>query len=318
MIFLNASDLTSLAQPLILIKAIEDAMLLYDQESYKMPARMHFSNQQNTHLLMPALNEDAYAVKLVSVFPGNKQFNKPIIQGMLSLFHHKTGEPLAIMDAAKLTALRTAGVGAVAVKTLSDPEAKTLGMVGLGVQGLHLAIMIAQVRNLQRILISDYNPLQSTKVAHFLKQKLNLEIITCKNISDLVKHSEIIVTATNSATPVLPNDPLLYKNQCICAMGSYKPSMQEIPDVVFENLSELYCDTFQALQETGDIINPLENNLIHKEQIKTLGERIKSPVAFEKGLTCFKSVGMALFDLTVSKALYDLANDQGKGQLLNT
>ena len=94
--------------------------------------------------------------------------------------------------------------------------------------------------------------------------------------------------------------------------------MQEIPDVVFEKIESLYCDTLHAKLETGDLINPLQKGLLQEDQIRTLGQLIKSNTSLEEGLSCFKSVGMALFDLTVSKALYDRANHLGMGQILKT
>jgi ornithine cyclodeaminase/alanine dehydrogenase-like protein (mu-crystallin family) len=317
LIFLNEKDLAKLAKPELLISAIESAILCYDKGTFQMPLRMHLNDAENTHLLMPAITDDTYAVKLVSVNPGNKKLKRSVIHGLVTLFHKQTGQPIAILDGSKLTALRTAAVGACSIKYLSNQKSSTLGMVGLGAQGIHLAIMTAQVRPIKRIMIFNYNSIQSIAFAGYVKEKLGIEVVTCNDMTDLVKHSEIIITATNSAKPVLPEDMALYQKQCICAIGSFTPAMQELPNALYEKLENLYCDTLHAKQETGDIINPLELGLINEEQISTIASLVKSQSIIENELTCFKSVGMALFDLFVAKAFYQNANNKGVGQILN-
>jgi len=313
---LNEKDLAKLAKPELLIGAIEDAMLCYEGGAFQMPLRMHLKDKENTHLLMPAITKDAYAVKLVSVNPDNKKLRQSIIHGLVTLFNKQTGAPVAIFDGGKLTALRTAAVGATSIKYLSNQNASVLGIVGLGAQGIHVAIMTAQVRPIKRIMIFNYHSIQSIAFAGHIKQVLGIEVITCKDINDLAKRSEIIITATNSTSPVLPDDIALYQKQCICAIGSYTPEMQELPNAVFEKATKLYCDTLHAKQETGDIINPLKLGLIEEEEISTIASLIKSNTIIEDEFTCFKSVGMALFDLFVAKAFYKSANDKGIGQIM--
>ena len=89
---------------------------------------------------MPCFGSDYFSTKLVSVFPKNLLIKEPMIYGSVILNDGQTGKPLAVMDGSKLTAMRTAAVGAVGVKHLSPENASTLGVVGLGIQGFHQAL----------------------------------------------------------------------------------------------------------------------------------------------------------------------------------
>lgn len=318
MLYLNEKDLTAIAHPEMLIHAVESAMLRYHEGNYQMPLRMHISDQDRTHLLMPALTEEAYAVKLVSVIPRNKKSNKKAIQGLVSLFNINTGEPTCLLDAGKLTALRTAAVGSVGIKYLSNKNADSIGLFGLGVQGLHLAIMACQVRKIKRIMLFDYRKEQTDMVSQFLKNKLQIEIIRTDDAGAILKHCEIIITATTSIDPVIPNDEALFQEQHFCAIGSYKKEMQELPNSLFKKIDKVYCDTLDAKKESGDIHNPLEHQLIEESDLADLGPLIESGRVIENQLTCFKSVGMALFDLYVAKAFLANAIKFNKGQRLRT
>ena len=66
--------------------------------------------------------------------------------------------------------------------------------------------------------------------------------------------------------------------------------------------------------DSGDIINPLQENLINDDQLFTIGKLLNNSVKKENSeLQIFKSVGMALFDLIVSDLIYQKAIDKGLG-----
>src|ERR1700680_1716763 len=77
----------------------------------------------------------ALEVKLVSVFPANHDHGLPSHQGLIALFDEDTGTPLAVMDGAYITAIRTGGTAAVAAQVLSRKDASGLAVLGAGVQG---------------------------------------------------------------------------------------------------------------------------------------------------------------------------------------
>jgi ornithine cyclodeaminase len=317
MLCLNEKEIAAAVTLDEVMAAIETAALLYEKKEFYMPMRMHADYRDNTLLLMPCFMKERFAVKLVSLFPGNSEKNLPVLMGTLLLNDGDTGAPLALMNAAKLTALRTGAVGGLAVRYLAAPDARSLGVIGAGIQGLHQAMFASRVRNITRVFIYDRLPEKTHAFAHELSTQLpGVAVYPVVSSEELLHETEIIITATNSKEAVLPDREELLAGKHFIGIGSYKPDMKEFPRALFKLLDRVYVDTEHAAEESGDLIEPLKNNLITKDRLITLGKLImsagkKTPA---KGTTTlFKSVGMALFDLMAADLVYRNAVQKGLG-----
>jgi len=131
-----------------------------------------------------------------------------------------------------------------------------------------------------------------------------MEVVVCAATEELLEESHIVVTATNAEKPVLPGKTELLKGRLFVGIGSYKPSMREFPEEIYPLLDKIYTDTYFACEESGDLAYPLENKLITREQISTIGTAIGSKGNISDETVLFKSVGMALLDLFVAKTIY--------------
>jgi len=152
MIALSATDVLSLLTPGETVALVEAAALAATGSSdWVVPQRQHVKWAQGTLLTMPAIGAGAMAVKLVSVVPGNAARNAPVTNGLLILADAGTGLPLAIMDAAALTAMRTGAVGALGLKYITPPATASVGIVGAGVQGAWQAITACAVRPIRTV-----------------------------------------------------------------------------------------------------------------------------------------------------------------------
>ena len=131
---------------------------------------------------------------------------------------------------------------------------------------------------------------------------------------EVLIQSNLIITATTSDLPVLPNNQDLLKGKTFIAIGSFKPSMHELPESIFGCIDQLFIDTPAALTESGDLILPLEKKLLTREQIHPLGKLLNGQeIQSNSATVVFKSVGMVLFDLVVAKQIYELALAQNIG-----
>ena len=318
MLCLNEKDILKAVSLHDVLEAVESALLLYEEKEFHMPLRTHVEYQGNTLLLMPAFMPGVFGTKLVSVFPGNVEKNIPVLKGTMILNDGESGEPLALLDAAALTALRTGAVGAAGVKYLSPGNAGSLGIVGAGVQGFHQAWFATEVRDFKEVFVYDTDSSRARALVRKLSAKrTGITIRAASTIDELVKNSRVIITATASMEPVLPNNKDLMKGKHVVAIGSYKPTMRELPEVLFRLLEHLYVDTGHAVEESGDLVIPLENRWIEKERVSTLGTlitRTKQGKYTPHETTLFKSVGMALFDVVVSNAIYRKAVEKKLGQ----
>ncbi len=315
MIILNKQDILEAVTFDELLKAVEEAFIIQESEDFLMPGRTHIDNNGNVLLLMPAFAGKYFSTKLVSVFPGNREKNLPAIYGSVLLNDGTTGKPLALFEGSKLTALRTGAVGALGIVHTTPINVSTLGLIGAGEQGFHQVLFACAVRNIKSVTVFDaYNSNPAGFIERLRKYLPDIDFKIVANAKEVVENSEVIITATNSETPVIPGDRSLISGKHFIGIGSYKPAMQEFPENLFHQLERIYIDTPIAKKETGDIANPIKKGWIPENKIFTLGKLMNNTIEPEKGkTTLFKSVGMALFDLTVAKLVYENALKKGKG-----
>jgi ornithine cyclodeaminase len=132
-----------------------------------------------------------------------------------------------------------------------------------------------------------------------------IEVKPCKDAMELCKASEIIITATGSHHPVVPECGVWWKGKTIIGIGSYKPDMREFPDELLKGLKQVFVDTRVALEETGDLAEPLKKGLIDEAQVFLLSDLILNSVDTEGETRFFKSVGMAAFDLYGARLVFE-------------
>ena len=288
------------------VEAMELAFIDTANGVVEVPPRMHIDRGHNTLLVMPCFGNSYFSTKLVSVFPENILKKEPMIYGSVILNDGHTGRPLAVMDGSKLTAMRTAAVGAVGIQHLAPETASTLGVVGLGIQGFHQALFACQQRPIKCMRIIDH----SGEVMMRFAERFNAfypktQVILCNSVDELCSASEIIITATGSHHPVVPDRGDWWKGKTIIGIGSYKPEMREFPDQIFSSMEQVFIDTSVALTETGDLIHPLKKGVINESQVIPLSDLIMKNVTLSGETRFFKSVGMAAFDLYGAKLVYE-------------
>jgi ornithine cyclodeaminase len=300
-----------------IMDCVERAFGLYENGDYHMPERMHVDRPEGTILYMPCFAGKVSGTKIVSTFPGNVEFGVPTIQGTMILNNCATGEALAIMDGATITAYRTGAVGGVGIRYTSRPDCTTVGLIGAGVQGLYQLIYACHTRPIEQITIFDTSRQRAEQLEQELLKRLpDIKTHVADDAGCLVEQSEIIITATPSTVPVLPDDEELLRGKHFIAIGSYKYEMRELPRALFRVVDRVYVDTALALEESGDLIVPMERGWLSREAIMPFGKVIdvlKTASRAHVATTLFKSVGMGLFDLLVAEEIYNAARRKAVG-----
>ena len=314
MLILNSNDIYKACYLPDIIKAIENAYFLQTNNKYVMPDRLHLNIQDNIQLVMPSAAEGMFCTKLVTINQKNASRNLPVINGSVQLAKQNDGQLLSLMNGSALTAIRTGAVGAVAVKYLADENSRTVGLIGTGIQGLHLLWLISAVRQVDQYYIFNYKTEQTQKFILDLEKKIpgvKVEVVNDKE--ELVKLSDVIVTATTSPDPVIPEKPEILRGKLYICMGSFKPVMGELPRTIYSLVKNIFVDVDYASKESGDVSWPLENKLLKNEDIIQMSEVIHGEFEPTHETRIFKSVGMALFDLMVSNTIYKSALDSKIG-----
>src|SRR5882757_1104831 len=315
MLILSDNDIAHLLTLHQIVDAVESAMVAYEKGLASVQQRMHMDTGDNTFLCMPSFEQKYFGTKLVSVVPGNKSRNFPVTNGAMLLNDATTGSPLALLNASKLTALRTGALGAIGVKYMTPPSETTFGLIGCGVQGLHQAIFICAVRNISKVYFLNRSSEKSDALISFLKfHHPGVAVEPCGAPEEVLEKTNTIIAATTSAVPVMPDNPTLLQGKHFISIGSYKPTMQELPDSVYQLAGTLAIDSEFARHEVGDIINPVKRGLLKEENVFTMGKIVTGERMINLNeTTAYKSAGMALFDLFVAKAMYEQALKGKKG-----
>lgn len=248
--------------------------------------------------LMPAWRGGGtpyYALKEVCVFPENPKRGLDTHVGAVILHSGETGEPLAIMNASAITAIRTAAVSAVATRLLAREDASVLAIIGTGVQGKKHREAIPLVRPVREIRMCGRDD----------------------SVEQAVRGADIIVTATSSREPILRRE-WLSPGAHINAVGSSIASAREL-DSATVAASSLFVDRREStVNESGDYLFALREGAIDGPgHIRAeLGEILIGAARGRTSpdeLTLFKSLGLAIEDLASAAYLYDKTLREGKG-----
>ncbi|MDV5066695.1 MULTISPECIES: ornithine cyclodeaminase family protein [Bacillus] len=277
-----------------------------------------FAKEQNTALIMPSVAEglETLGVKIVTVVPQNKKIGKKTINGIVMLSDFQTGEPLALLEGSYLTMIRTGALSGVATKHLARHNAKTLCIIGTGEQAKGIAEAIFAVRDIEKVILYNRTEEKAYAFAQYIQEKFNTPAYVKTNANEAISEADIIVTTTNASTPVFSEK--LQKGVHVNAVGSFRPSMQELPSHAIVGANKVVVESKEAaLEETGDLQVPIKEGLFEASDIHAeLGQIISGEKAGRENdeeITVFKSVGLAVVDIIVAKYLYERAVEQGIG-----
>ena len=295
---ISAKELRSLLPMVDAIDALEHA---FAGDRAETPQRSVLETGTGHMLLMPAVGSRSVGVKLVTVAPGNATRNAPVVQGVYVLFAADDLRPLATIDGAALTVLRTAAVSGLATRLLARGDAERLVLFGAGAQACgHLKAMAA-VRPIRSVVIVSRRAGEVGELAT-IARRLGLETRTGAPAD--VADADLVCTCTSSPEPVF-DGTLLAPGVHLNAIGAYTPSTREVDDEAVRDSLVVVETREAALAEAGDLLQPITSGLLDPAGIRELGEVVRGTAGrrSEGERTLFKSVGVAFEDLAIAEAI---------------
>jgi ornithine cyclodeaminase len=272
--------------------------------------------EKATVLFMPARSASHVGAKIVSVFPNNPANDLPLVQGVLLLVDAGTGEPLALMDATYLTALRTGAAAAVATDLLALPKAKSAAIIGTGAQAVMQLLAICTVRPLEWIWVYSRNADHIASFIGEMQPEVKPTMMPAATAKEAVRDADIVCTATTSATPVFDGRDLK-AGAHVNGIGSYTAEQREIDSETVRRAGRVFVESrAAALVEAGDVLKPLAEGGLRKADIIDLGAVAIGQHAGRTNpeeITFFKSVGSAAQDLAAAGAVLRRARDMQLG-----
>jgi alanine dehydrogenase len=227
--------------------------------------------------------------------------------GILILSRVGIRRPLAIMDSAQITWLRTGAAGAVAAKYLARKNAKNIAILGTGKQGRAQLIGLCNV--LPKIgQVKAWSPTAQKRemYANEMTNHLGIQIKPADSVKDAVADAEIIVTATPSTKPFLLSNHVL-PGCHINAMGADLPGMQELDSTLLRR-SRIFVDDFEQASKVGAINVPFATGELEEKICGTLGEVIVDKIRgriSNNDVTVFDSSGLGMQDTALASLIYE-------------
>lgn len=269
-------------------------------------------------LYMPAFDRDGGgAIKLATVFPDNSARGLPTIQAALVVFS-EAGTPVALLDGAMVTRLRTGAASALASTYLSRADSEHLVIIGTGALAPYMALAHCAVRPIRRVTLAGRDEGRARQAAAEVRSLVGdaVEVEVATRVEEVVRAADIVSCATSSVQPVL-SGKWLRPGTLVDLVGSFSPTKREADDATVLR-SRLFVDTFEgALTEAGDLLQPMRRGLIGRDRIEgELSDLVSGRVTGRRAdeIILFKSVGTAVEDLAAAKLIVAAAAELAAGK----
>jgi alanine dehydrogenase len=280
------------------IARTRDAFERYGRGEWAMPAKVYLdSPPYGDFRAMPARGDGLALLKWVTSFPGNSAKGLPVVRGEVLLSDAETGEELAVIECSSVTSLRTGAAAAVSAQVLAAEGAKSVGIIGCGVNGTWSARCLAA---------AGFGPGVCADSRSEAAQALAGELGWRVGARAEAAAQDVVITVTPGNEPViLASD--LRPGQHVAVLGADAHGKLEVElDAI--GRCRLFCDEWEQASAGGELANGVEAGLIARDRVTQLGDVLVGSAEGRLGpeeITLFDSTGLAIQDLAICRAVYE-------------
>ena len=263
-----------------------------------MPAKVYLeSPPYGDFRAMPALGGGLALLKWVTSFPGNSARGLPVVRGEVLLSDAETGEELAVIECSSVTSLRTGAAAAVSAQALAREDAKSVGIIGCGVNGGWAARCLAA---------AGYGPGICADPRVDPAEALAEELGWRAGDRGEAAAQDVVVTVTPGEDLVIL-DSDLRSGQHLAVLGADAHGKQEVDLQAIERC-RLFCDEWEQASAGGELANGVDAGLVERDRVTQLGDVLVGKASGRRTpdeITLFDSTGLAIQDLAICRALYE-------------
>ena len=284
--------------PATAVSHTRDAFVHHAEGEWRMPPKLYLDAPPSGDFrAMPAAGAGLAVLKWVTSFPGNPERGLPVVAGALLVSSLETGELLAILDTAAVTSLRTGAAAAVSARAFARVDARTVGIVGSGVNGSWAARCLSAVGYGPGVC-SDLRP----EAAEALAQELGWSV---GPVADALA-CDIVVTVTLGERPVVTADSMV-PGQHFALLGADAHGKAEMtPDALAR--CRLFCDEWAQASTGGELAGAFSRGEIAAASVTEIGAVLTGHAegrVDREEITAFDSTGLAIQDLGIARAVLD-------------
>lgn len=319
LLYLSSADVAGVGLPIAeVIEAVESAFREKGEGRTEMPPKPGIHPVPDAFIhAMPAYVSavGAAGMKWVSGYPENRKRGLPYISGLIILNDPDTGLPTCVMDAAWVTAKRTAAATALAARRLASAESKVFGILGCGVQGrTNLEAVSAVIDGLEQVRAYDVDRGTASRYANDMKLAYGLSVEVVDGPKEAVEESDIVVTAGPILKDPQPTIEAGWLKEggfaCPIDFDSYwKPeAMQAVDKFYTDDVDQLrYYQTVGYFSGIPDVYADLSEVVTgRKPGRETAEERTMS-----------MNLGIAIEDMVTAARIFEGAKKKGVGTWLS-
>jgi alanine dehydrogenase len=281
--------------PASAIERVRAAFLRFAAGEWTMPAKVYLDSPPfGDFRAMPARGDGLALLKWVTSFPGNPAHGLPTVTGVICLSDARNGEPLMLLDARSVTALRTGAVAAVAALALARGDARTAGIVGCGLHGAWSARCLAA---------AGYGPGVCHDPRPEVAQALAAELGWRSGERADAIASDVVCCVTPGAEEVLGAGDLR-RGMHLNMLGADGPGKAEA-SVDAVDACVLFCDEWEQASHGGELTAAVTAGVVSRDRVTELGLVLAGSAAGRPGpeaVTLFDSTGLAIQDLAIASA----------------
>lgn len=299
--FLAGTDVRRAVSPHEAYDAVRAAFVAHARGAWTMQPKVYVASYPaGDFRAMPALGDGVAILKWVTSFPGNPARGLPTVTGLVLVSDAATGRLLALLDAAAVTALRTAAAGVLAAETLSRPGAETIAVVGCGVNGAETARMLAAMG--RPAVVHDRDAARAAAVAEALG-------LTAVGLDEALR-ADAVITVTPGAEVLFPPGSL-QDGQHVSLMGADGPGKAEIAVAEIAR-AHVFCDDWEQASHGGELAAAVDAGLVDRTVVTELGAVLAGTAEGRRSgrdMTVFDSTGLAIQDLAIAHIVLGKLDD---------
>jgi ornithine cyclodeaminase len=303
-----------------LVGLMAEALRAYSSREVVQPTRTVVSvgPDQAFFGVMPAYvpAREALGAKLVSVFNRNRERGVPTHAAVVLLFDAATGVLEAVLDGRYITEVRTAAVSALAAAALAAGPITRLAIFGCGVQAAsHLRMLVPRLPALEQVRV--WSPFEDRlPFVAAMQAEITVPVAAGTTAADTARDADLIVLVTSSTEPVLALD-WVRPGALVIAVGACRPTHREMDPALVAGARVFVDARDAALVESGDIVCGIAQGRFGPGHVRgELGDVLLGRIAARDApadRVIFKSLGLAVEDVTVADVAYRRALETGLG-----
>ena len=305
--FLSGDEIRRAVPIADVLDAVEAAFRDVAAGNDRSPMRTHVAVDAGDLLLMPGFRAEGsgFSVKLVTVVGANPARGLPTVQAVVVWFDAPTGRPMALIDGATLTAMRTGAASGVATRLLASRDASVAAIIGAGAQAEWQLRAVLAARPIRRFLVYARTAATREAFARRMAAEVGVEVEPMDSAEEAVRIADVVCCATTSSTPAF-DAAWLRPGAHVNGVGAYRLGMVELPPELFARATLVAVDSHAAaMAEAGDVVAAIERGMLREDALVEIGSVARSWVDErpDDAITTFKSVGLAIQDAAAAELI---------------